>query len=147
MTAIAQFNRGEHLFRAGRFEEARDITIPALVAAENGSDPSGLMVTYPLRTLGLCYLELGCFDNALAALERASALREANDQMPVRLAEVHFPLARAVEAASGDRVRAVALAQRARHEYALAPSTPLVEKELAELEAWLAAHPASTERS
>jgi hypothetical protein len=80
------------------------------------------------------------WEEALAALERSAAIREATGSTPLRLAEVHFPLARAVDEARGDRARAVALANLARREYEQAPKTPLVEKDLVELDRWLATH-------
>ena len=97
-----------------------------------------MRVTFPLRTLGLCHLATGRFEESLTELERAVSIREAVEKTPLRLAEVHFPYARALHE-TGARERALAVARRARTEYEQAARTPLVDKDLAELDAWLAA--------
>jgi tetratricopeptide (TPR) repeat protein len=142
--AFALGNQGQLLYRLGRIEEAAAAATRALAVLERQTDPGGLIVTGPLRTLGLCYLAEGRFDDALAALERAAANREAVDKAPLRLAEVHFPLARALYE-TGARERALALGRQARREYERAARTPLAERDLAELDEWLAARkPAPT---
>jgi serine/threonine protein kinase/tetratricopeptide (TPR) repeat protein len=142
VTGVA--NRGQYLFRLGRFEEARESATRALGYFEREVSPFGVRISSPLRTLGLCNLALGRASEALPLLERAVAIRDASEKMPLRLAEVHFPLARALWA-TGDRQRAVAMARQARGEYERAARTPLAEKDLAELDRWLAAHEAPVE--
>jgi tetratricopeptide (TPR) repeat protein len=136
-TALRLGNRGQFLFRLGRFEEAEDAAVRALAIVERETDPSGYAVTFPLRTLGLCQLAMGRFDEARTVFERAARIREASMKTPLRLAEVHFPLARALYE-TGERERALALAGQARGEYQHAARTPLLEQDLAELDSWLA---------
>jgi serine/threonine protein kinase/tetratricopeptide (TPR) repeat protein len=137
-TAVTHANHGQCLYRLGRFEEGERAVRRALAIFERETDPRGVWVTYPLRTLGLCQLATGRVEEARAALERCVEIREAIEKNPMRLAEVHYPLARALDA-MGDRARALALGQRARREYEEAPPTPLSQKDLAELDLWLAA--------
>jgi hypothetical protein len=73
-------------------------------------------------------------------LERALAIREANHMPPLRLAEVRFPLARAILASGGSAARAVALARQALVDYAQTANTPIVARDRTELERWLATH-------
>jgi hypothetical protein len=90
--------------------------------------------------LGLCALGKGRAVDAVPLLERALALREVNRMPPVRQAEVRYPLARAVFEAGGDAARAVALARQALVEYRQAAATPVVARDLVELERWLQTH-------
>jgi tetratricopeptide (TPR) repeat protein len=138
-TALWVANRGQFLFRLNRFDEADDAAARALAILERETDRQGPFVTIPLRTLGLCHLARGRFEDARAVLERAVSIREATMRAPLRLAEVHAPLARALHE-TGARARALELARKARAEYEHAARTPLVEKDLTELERWLAAH-------
>jgi tetratricopeptide (TPR) repeat protein len=138
-TALVLGNRAQFLCRLGRFQDAMEAALSALAVSERETDPRGPLVTLPLRTLGLCYLGMGRSAEALTVLERAMAVREAKRMPPLRLAEVRAPLARAVLDSGGDPARAVALAQQALGEYAQAASTPVVARDRAELERWLAA--------
>jgi tetratricopeptide (TPR) repeat protein len=138
-TAMLLANRGQFLFRLDRLDEADDAASRALAILERETDRRGPFVTLPLRTLGLCHLARGRFKDARSLLERAVSIRETALKTPLRLAEVHAPLARALYE-TGARARALALARKARAEYEQAARTPLVEKDLAELELWLAAH-------
>ena len=72
-------------------------------------------VAYPLVGLGGVLVELGEYDEALALLERALAIRTRKDVDPVDLGELRFALARAV--APVDRDRALVLASEARSDY------------------------------
>jgi serine/threonine-protein kinase len=143
-TALVIANHGQFLCRLARFDEARGAAELALAVFERETDPRGFLVSFPLRTLGLCDLGLARFDEALVHLERAAAIRDAIEKAPLRLAEVHFPLARALLGAGGDRARAIALARRAPREYERAALTPVVERDLAEIDRWLAAHASPT---
>jgi tRNA A-37 threonylcarbamoyl transferase component Bud32/tetratricopeptide (TPR) repeat protein len=138
-TAILEGNHGQFLCRLARFEEALQSASRALVVMERETDPRGLLVTFPLRTIGLSLLGLGRCAEGVVVLERAVALREAVEKTPLRLAEVHFALARALDGAGAQRERSIALARRARSEYAQGTATPVVELDRAELERWLAA--------
>jgi tetratricopeptide (TPR) repeat protein len=140
VTGVILANHAELLAHVGRFDEARVAVTQALAVLEPEKDPRALLLTYALRTLGLCDLGMGRWDEALAVLERAASIRETTANTPLRLAEVHFPLARAIDEALGDRARAFALANQARREYEQAPKNPLAARDLAELDAWLAEH-------
>ena len=139
-TAIVVGNTGQVLYRLGRFDEALEAAERALAVFERETDKRGLLITFSLRTIGLCQLAKGRPEEALDVLERAVSIRESVTKTPLRLAEVHFPLARALDEARGERDRAGALARRARREYEQAAKTPLVERDLAEVDRWLAAH-------
>ncbi len=139
-TALVVANHGQFLCRLSRFDEARAAAGAALAVFERETSPQGLYVTVPLRTFGLCDLGTERFDEALANFEKAAAIREAIETTPLRLAEVHFPLARALLATGGDRRRAVALARQARREYERASAMPVVAREIVEIDRWLATH-------
>jgi tetratricopeptide (TPR) repeat protein len=139
LTALWLANQGQFLLRLSRFDAAEDATSRALAVLERETDPRGYMVTVPLRTLGLCHLEKGRFGEARAVLERAVLIRETTTTMPLRLAQVHFPLSRALYETS-EPARARKLAAQARREFEQAASTPIREIDLAELDRWLAAH-------
>ena len=136
-TALRLGNQGQYLFRVGRVDEAEDAAARALAVVERETDPRGVFVTFPLRTLGLCHLAKGRYEAARATLERAVSIREVKMKAPLRLAEVHFPFARALYE-TGERERAVALARQARQEYERAARTPLLDLDLAALDEWLA---------
>jgi serine/threonine protein kinase/tetratricopeptide (TPR) repeat protein len=139
-TAIAFFNHGEFLCRVGRFAEARDAASRSLGVIERETDPSSGLAAYPLLTIGLAHLGTGRLEEAVLVLERATAMRESVENNPARLAEVHFALARALHDGRGERVRSVALARKAREEFASSPVTPAITQDLTDLDRWLAAH-------
>jgi tetratricopeptide (TPR) repeat protein len=133
---VATANRAQFLFRRGRFSEAIETASVAFERYERVSEPRSLAATIPLRTLGLSRLALGQFAAAREVLERAVSIRDAIDKNPLRLAEVHFALARALYE-TGEPLRALALARQARTEYAQAARTPIAERDLADLDSWL----------
>jgi eukaryotic-like serine/threonine-protein kinase len=139
-TGLAVANHAQFLFRTGRLDEGRAAALLALGVFERETNIEELLITVPLRTLGLCYLGLGRSGEALAVLTRALTIREGIQSAPIRLAEVRYPLARAVLESGGDRARAVALACQALADYELAASTPIIRRDRAELELWLQAH-------
>jgi tetratricopeptide (TPR) repeat protein len=136
-TALHLSNLGQFLFRSGRIDEAESAATRALAVLERETDPRGMFVAFPLRTLGLCHLARGRHEDALAVLERVVSIREATMKAPLRLAEVHAPLARALYE-TGEKERALALGRQARREYEQAKQTPLRDRDLAELDEWLA---------
>jgi tetratricopeptide (TPR) repeat protein len=136
-TAVVLANRGQFLYRLGRFSEALEPALAALAVGQRETDGQNIFVSFPMRTLGLCYMGTGRFADAETILARAVELREANRLPPLRLAEVRWPLARAVHANGGSAPRAIALALQALGEYNQAASTPLVVRDRAELELWL----------
>jgi eukaryotic-like serine/threonine-protein kinase len=137
--AIVQGNHAQVLYRLSRFEEGLDAATTALELFTRESDPNGVWVTFPLRTIGLCQLGLGRAAEAVRALERAVAIRDAVEKRPQRLAEVHFALARALYEQGTEHGRALALAEQARREYEQVEPTPISKLDRAELDAWLAA--------
>ena len=136
--AVPLANYAELLNRLGRFEEALEPARHALVVAERETDPEGLYVTYPLMALGLSHVGLGHFREALPTLERAARIRETKENSPARVGEVHFALGRALWGSGEDRTRALAVVERARAEFRESPSTPAIQRELADIELWLA---------
>jgi tRNA A-37 threonylcarbamoyl transferase component Bud32/Tfp pilus assembly protein PilF len=138
-TALILANWGQYNYRLSRYGEARAAAAEALAVFERETNPDGYIVTLPLRTLGLCHLAEGRPADARPLLERAVAIREARYQTALRLAEVHFPLARALFARRSDRERALELGRRARDEYLQGALPPLAKRDLADLDAWLAA--------
>jgi tetratricopeptide (TPR) repeat protein len=138
-TAIFLTNHAEFLCRTGRFIEAREFAAQALETFERETDPQGNRVTYPLLALGISNLAMKRTEEAVAALERAASIREAIKESPLRLAEVHFALGRAIYEGRGEHARGIELVRRACQEYTAAPHTPIVSKDLADAERWLAA--------
>jgi tRNA A-37 threonylcarbamoyl transferase component Bud32/tetratricopeptide (TPR) repeat protein len=139
-TAIYLSNHGEFLCRVGRFAEAGEVAARALAVLERETDPEGPWITYPLLTLGLSLLGTGRVADARPVLERAARIRDAIEKTPARLAEIHFALARALHETPADRAAAIALARRARDEYAQSAAIPAVTEDVAALETWLAAN-------
>lgn len=131
-------NYAELLNRLGRFDDAREPAERALAVFERETDPEGSYVSYPLSALGLSHIGRGRFQDAVPPLERAVRIREAKEKVPAKLAEVHFALARALAGTGQELPRARALAALARAEYLQAPATPATQRELAEIERWLA---------
>jgi tetratricopeptide (TPR) repeat protein len=140
LTARATTNQAQFLARLGRFDDAMPFAVSALEVLEKETDPRGILVTYPMRSLGLCHLGLGRAKEAESVLARALELRKANGLPPLRLGELRAPLARATFEGGGDPTRAIALAREALAEYQQAAITPLAARDRAELERWLAAH-------
>jgi tetratricopeptide (TPR) repeat protein len=140
LTAFHIGNRGQILYRLKRYDEAEKDVSAALAIMERETDPYGLFISFTLRTLGLCRLARGRFAEALPVLARAVEIRERVTANPLRLAEVHFPYARAIFEQRGRRDEAIALARRARDEYGRAAMTPVAARDLAELEVWLGKH-------
>jgi tetratricopeptide (TPR) repeat protein len=139
VVALHLANRGQFLYRLGRFAEGEDAVSRALRTYERENTHEGILLSFPLRTLGLCHLGTGRVDEAVRVLERAVKIRDALETRPVRLAEVHFALARALRAAGREPERALALGQKARREYEESRITPAAALDLAELDRWLAA--------
>jgi eukaryotic-like serine/threonine-protein kinase len=89
------------------------------------------------RCRGRALVALGRGADALPALERAVAILTARNQDPLEAAGAEAPLAMALWS-SGNRTRALGLARKARATYAAAAGR---ERQVAELDRWLAAHP------
>ncbi|HEY8924264.1 MAG TPA: serine/threonine-protein kinase [Polyangia bacterium] len=143
-TAILLSNCGEVLNRVGRFAEARAMAERALGIFEGETDPSGVIVTYPLTVLGIGYLGDGLAEQACPILERAVEIRERLGPRPANRGEVHFALASALALLGRDPSRAHRLATLARDEYTQAAPSPAIRTQLDQIDAWLAAHPLSS---
>ncbi len=138
-TAILLSNAGEILNRVGRHAEAAELSARALVVLEGENEPDSMILAYPLTALGLALLGCGRAGEALPVLARAAAIRDAKEREPARRAETHFALARAQEAAGGDPAAVVALAEKARDEYAASANLPGAASEVERIGAWLRA--------
>jgi tetratricopeptide (TPR) repeat protein len=132
-------NYSELLNRVGRFAEAREPSRRALAIFERENGPHGLFATYPLVALGTSELGLGHAAPAVEALERAHAIRQAQEPDAAKRAEAAFALARALWEDGQDRQRALSLAVVACDDYRLSPETPARSRILTEVASWLAA--------
>ena len=121
----------------------------ALAIFERETDPQGPFVAHALWVIGVSRSNLGQFDRAISALERARKNREVPNALPAELAEVHFALGRTlldagVRRGSGEWSSSCARGPSIQQ----APRTTFVEADLRELDRWLAraadraAHPA-----
>jgi tetratricopeptide (TPR) repeat protein len=136
--AIPLANHAELLNRLGRYEEALEPARHALAVLERETDAESTYVAYPLAALGSSQVGLGRFREALPALERAARIRETKEVNAARIGEVHFTLGRALWGSGEDRARGLAMVERARVEFRACPSTPATQRELADIELWLA---------
>jgi serine/threonine protein kinase/tetratricopeptide (TPR) repeat protein len=137
-TGIGLANLAEFLGRAERWDDAVTYGERALAIFEREARQDGLLVFIAATVVGIAYLGAGQSEPALAVLERADRIGDAHAPSPVFRAQARFALARALSAAGREPARAEALARTARAEYAGAPSTPAVRRELAAIDAWLA---------
>jgi tRNA A-37 threonylcarbamoyl transferase component Bud32/tetratricopeptide (TPR) repeat protein len=135
--ALYRANRGQYLYRLSRIDEGLEAASSALVVLEREMGPSSMVVSAPLRTMGLCHLARGEMELAAKHFERALTIREAAGASLLRLAEVRAPLARALYARRAARARALALGAQALREYRKTNLMPSVARDVAELEAWL----------
>lgn len=87
--------------------------------------------------LGEAELKQKAYAKSIEHLTHAAAVLTEKAPDPAALGEFHFYLAQARWAANDDRARAVALAKQGRAQFAEAPGH---EKEIAGIDAWLAAH-------
>jgi tRNA A-37 threonylcarbamoyl transferase component Bud32/tetratricopeptide (TPR) repeat protein len=133
-------SKAQFLYRLSRFEEARRSATEARRIVEREAGPQSIWVSMTMRTLGLCDLAERRYPEAVASFRRAVAIRETSISNPLHLAEVHAPLARALYQVPGERKSALALAKKAREEYARAAKNPVVDRDIADLDAWLAQH-------
>jgi serine/threonine protein kinase/tetratricopeptide (TPR) repeat protein len=133
--AIQISNRGEILNAVGRYQDARESFERAgAILEELGNENLGL--SYALTGIGLGYVAEGSPAKALAPLERAFKIREAQEPEPSRRAETAFALARALWDAKRDRARARDLAENAKALY----SKVAANSKALEVENWLRQH-------
>jgi tetratricopeptide (TPR) repeat protein len=103
--------------------------------------PHHVSVAHPLTGAGQVLLELGRPTEAIEVLERALALREANDVGDIDLGEARFTLARALGGVRRADPRARALAEAALHDFQNAGPAAAAQRD--GVAQWLAATPAS----
>jgi len=132
--AVQLSNRGETLNALGRFREARESFERARIIWERELGLDNRSVAYALTGIGESYLGEGDPVSALAALERAYKIREAQETEPSRRAATRFALGRALWESNRDRRRGRALAAAARDAYAESSA----KQKLAEVDHWLA---------
>jgi serine/threonine protein kinase len=133
-------NRGEILTALGRPREARQSFEKAQVIWERELGLEDRNLAYALTGIGVTYLDDNEPGSALAPLERAYKIREAQEVDWTRRAETRFALARSLWETNRDRIRARALAEQAREGYAKSA----VKTKAAEVERWLKARTGSS---
>ncbi|HEX3693775.1 MAG TPA: serine/threonine-protein kinase [Polyangia bacterium] len=129
-------NRGEILNALGRFTEARASFERAMAIWERELGSDHPYLGYALTGIGQSFLNQHEPREAVAPLERALRIREAKENVALRVTETRFALAQALWDAHRERHRATALATRAKTGFA-AEHLPM---KVAEIEAWLASH-------
>jgi hypothetical protein len=124
----------------GELSEAQTLLRRALAIREATQGPEHSDVASTLLTM--VEVALGRHDSTAACehAERAVAILEASEGSPAHLARARSVLARALWLDQGQRARARRLAEQAREAYAVLGE--LHREELAELDVWLAEHPA-----
>jgi tetratricopeptide (TPR) repeat protein len=132
-------NRCEYLNGMHRNVEALQSCTAALSLMEADRPPAPVIWhAHALTVTGVVLIDLGRPDEAIPYLRRALEMRGRADLSALD-AETSFALACALWNAHGSHVEARAAAESARRGYA---SSPHPGRELREVEAWLAAHPA-----
>jgi serine/threonine-protein kinase len=130
-------NRAEVFNGLGRGREAREAASRAMAIWEKQLPRDHLFLSYSLTAIGQSYLREGKPASALAPLERALGIRRAKD-VPMRVAETAFALARALWDSGQDKVRARSLAREARAAYSTLPN---LKKEQDTVSRWMIDHP------
>jgi tetratricopeptide (TPR) repeat protein len=136
-SALLLSNSAEGLNALGRHAEALTVFRKAQAEAEATLEPNHVWLGYPLVGTGIALLGLARPVEAIPFIERSIAIRDRSEPRLDLKAEPRFALARALWDSGGDRGRARASAEAARAGYAKSPDA---EKQLREVDAWLAAH-------
>jgi tetratricopeptide (TPR) repeat protein len=131
-------NVGLELLQLKRFNEAVPLFRRALALDEKALGANHPDLAYELTWLGKAELGLNAPAEALPLLKRALALREREKGDPTMLAETQFTLAQTLWELNSDRPRAKALAANARAAYVADGQGS--QQQLADVDAWLAAH-------
>lgn len=136
--AFTLTTHAEILNARGRYPEARDAAHRAVTLWEReaGSDQA-FFLSFPLTAIGASLLDDGQPALAIPYLERALRIREASPPEAEPLGETRFALARALWAAGRHRDRAMALAERARADYA---PIRIADKQTAAVDRWIEEH-------
>ncbi len=122
----------------GRLEDACDYHRRAITLWEESLGATHPYLGHALTSLGRAELSRGNPEGAQPLLERALKIREQRKALPAELAETRLVLARVLWPREPARART--LAERAQHGMEAAP--PGFAEQRAELDRWLAAHPA-----
>jgi eukaryotic-like serine/threonine-protein kinase len=138
--ALATSNEGEVLNALHRYAEAR-VDFQRALDIWSTLDSNPWVRAYGLTGLGIALAGEGREAEAVGPLEAALATRLKTPTDREHLAETRFALARALWVKPSARARAGALARQARDDLAHA-ETKTIRGLPAELDAWLAAHPA-----
>lgn len=131
-------NLADALIELAQYQEAAQHYRQALDNWEAALGAQHPLLAYPLRGLGRIAIETGNPARAVDPLERAFDLVMARDNSEVYRAETAWLLARALEGRDASRAHELAVDALARFEKA---GEPRAER-IAEVKAWLAAHPA-----
>jgi tetratricopeptide (TPR) repeat protein len=139
LTRSAQLEiMGEVLLRAGRYAEARERVQSSLATLERILGPGHAWGASRHHLFGEIDLALGRPQQALASLERARSMSNAEDgSIALELAEIDFCTARALAALHREPSRADMLARAARAMFAAVPD---LTDRVREVDAWLARH-------
>jgi tetratricopeptide (TPR) repeat protein/predicted Ser/Thr protein kinase len=138
--AIALNGIGNVLLEQGKLAEAAEHQRRALGIFERALGPEHPYVAYACAGLAEGALAQGELPAAREHAERAIGIFESTQLPPAHLAKLRFVLARALWADRSQHARARALAQQARDAYAEAGAAKA--ESMAELDTWLAEHPA-----
>lgn len=136
--AAALDNIGVILFEQGRLDEAQDHHQRALTMFEAVAGADHPDTAESLMGLATVALARGDAETSRAHAQRALAILEASELPGVTIAEARFLLARALWAGDPRSSKAIALARRARDEYAAAGEPAADDR--AELDGWLETH-------
>jgi serine/threonine-protein kinase len=132
-------NLGRVLVRRGKPTDGEARIRRALALWEKAFGAQNPKLSYPRAGLVEVYLATGRAGQAIPVAEAVVGARDVKDAAPMELAEARYLLARALWDGGGDRARARELASAARTAYAGRGRGS--QHELADVDAWLAAHP------
>ncbi|MEX1364431.1 MAG: tetratricopeptide repeat protein, partial [Nannocystaceae bacterium] len=127
-------NRGESEAALGDIDAARRSFDRALEIYARGLPPDHVDWALPLKGRGQAALAQGRIEPAIVDLERGLQLQQRSGEEPLELADLRASLARAYLSRGGRSDDAMALAQRAREDFAAVGMDERVE----ELDQWLA---------
>ena len=119
--------------RRARWSDSRAAFERSLALYEQIVPRNDARLAEPLGAIGEVELEMNHAARALEPLERAYAILKESGSPAIRIADVAFPLARALSATHRDRARARKLAEEARAVFA-----KLGDQRASQVETWLA---------
>jgi tetratricopeptide (TPR) repeat protein len=141
LTARNLFNLGVVTEALGQDDEAKPLYERALSIWEKVGGPTHPDVVAPLTKLGQLHARTGEYASAIEQLERAVVVQSAEAPASPQLAATQMMLAQvswdAPASAGGDRAKARAQAEQARHSYQQAGDA---DEQLARVSEWLATH-------